>query len=201
MTREEQLRYCKVCKNQKFDLQQGIICSLTNTKADFEDSCDSFENESGDDSTSYLSDFAVQINSIQASQGKRFLNFIIDYIFLHIIVLIIGVLGGFAAVLVGIPIEDYYFNLGPIEEKIIDYLVVVLFGTIYYTTFESLTGRSLGKYITKTKVVTEDGEKPEFRTILIRSLCRYVPFNAFSFLNSEASGWHDQWSKTKVVEI
>lgn len=43
MTRTEQLKHCKVCLNQKFDLNQGIICSLTNEKADFEDQCDTFE--------------------------------------------------------------------------------------------------------------------------------------------------------------
>ena len=39
MTREEHLAFCKKCTNRQFDPQQGIICSLTEKKADFEESC------------------------------------------------------------------------------------------------------------------------------------------------------------------
>ncbi len=35
MDRTKQLEYCKKCTKQAFDLKQGIICSLTNQKADF----------------------------------------------------------------------------------------------------------------------------------------------------------------------
>ena len=55
MTREEQLRFCKICTKQKFDLQQGIICSLTNKKADFEDKCDWFEENTSITQNDYLS--------------------------------------------------------------------------------------------------------------------------------------------------
>lgn len=46
MTRSERLQICKVCTKQKFDLQQGIICSLTGKQADFEDQCDWFDEDS-----------------------------------------------------------------------------------------------------------------------------------------------------------
>ena len=36
MTREEQVAFCKVCKFKSFDPNKGIICKLTNEKADFE---------------------------------------------------------------------------------------------------------------------------------------------------------------------
>lgn len=42
MTREQQLELCKKCVNRKFDLQQGIICNLTGSPADFEDNCGSY---------------------------------------------------------------------------------------------------------------------------------------------------------------
>ncbi|WP_462251102.1 DUF4328 domain-containing protein [Ekhidna sp.] len=42
MTREEHLRFCKVCKNKKFDRDKGIVCSLTNEIADFENECPNF---------------------------------------------------------------------------------------------------------------------------------------------------------------
>ena len=58
-------------------------------------------------------------------------------------------------------------------------------GMIFYSTFEATTGRTLAKYITKTKVVNKDGGKPSVETILIRSLCRFIPFEPLSFLWSE----------------
>lgn len=49
-------------------------------------------------------------------------------------------------------------------------------------------------------VVNKFGDKPDFKTVLIRSLCRNIPFEAFSFLNPGNSGWQDALSKTKVIE-
>lgn len=43
MNREKQLEYCKKCKSQEFDFKQGILCSLTHQKADFEEECPQFE--------------------------------------------------------------------------------------------------------------------------------------------------------------
>ena len=43
MTREEQLRFCKVCEHKFFDRQQGLLCSLTDEKANFEEDCMDFK--------------------------------------------------------------------------------------------------------------------------------------------------------------
>ncbi len=43
MNREKQLEYCKKCIKQEFDMKQGIICSLTKQKANFEIECNDFE--------------------------------------------------------------------------------------------------------------------------------------------------------------
>lgn len=43
MTREERLKFCTICKKQTKDFKQGLVCSLTGTKADFEDKCVNFE--------------------------------------------------------------------------------------------------------------------------------------------------------------
>jgi len=42
MTREEQVAFCRKCTNRKFDPEQGIICRLTDKKADFQDECPDF---------------------------------------------------------------------------------------------------------------------------------------------------------------
>ena len=200
MTRAEQLRFCKICTNQKFDLQQGIICSLTNKKADFEDTCDTFEEDTSKTENSYLSEFDTNLVGKAASQKQRFINYIVDLVYLFVIGSIIGTF--YALICIALNVEIFDFESQSIVvSKVTDYILTAIIGTFYYSLFEATTGRSIGKYVTKTKVVNEKGEKPEFKTIVIRSRCRYIPFNAFSFLNAEASGWHDSISKTKVIEV
>ncbi len=43
MTREEQVSYCLNCELRSFNPKKGVLCSLTNEYADFEDFCDSFK--------------------------------------------------------------------------------------------------------------------------------------------------------------
>ncbi len=136
---------------------------------------------------------------VLATKGLRFANYIIDQI-------VMVVLGGAIGVLIALYTEftgDYglYDVFVESDNTLLDYLIGYIISLIYYTTIETLTGRSLGKYITKTKVVTHEGEKPTFDTILIRTLCRFIPFNHFSFLGEDGKGWHDSISKTYVVEV
>lgn len=45
-----------------------------------------------------------------------------------------------------------------------------------------------------------DGTKPTTKTVLIRSVCRLIPFEAFSFFeNKNPIGWHDRFSHTVVT--
>lgn len=43
MTREEQLQFCRVCKNKSSDPHKGIICSLTNERGDFDGICPNYD--------------------------------------------------------------------------------------------------------------------------------------------------------------
>ena len=196
MTREEHLRFCKICKNQKFDPKQGVVCGLTNTRADFEGSCNFFIEDS---ELKAQQDIELKENETFekiASKGKRFANYILDSIFFLIISYIVGVILGIMFLLLS-PESFYIFEEGNI---LFNYLFGFILSMMYYTTLEALTGRTIAKYITRTKVVKENGEKPDFRTIVIRSLCRFIPFEAFSFLGSESYGWHDSISHTIVID-
>ncbi|MFD2725111.1 RDD family protein [Hyunsoonleella rubra] len=134
---------------------------------------------------------------LYAGKEKRFINLIVDtigyYIFSFIVGLFLGVLE-----LIGLSgALDFIANMGVLGSLVFGVVVV----TIYFCGFEVPTQRTLGKFITKTMVVMEDGTKPTFQDILIRSLCRFIPFEAFSFLGSEGRGWHDSMSNTYVVDI
>lgn len=196
MTREERLKFCKVCKNQKFDFNQGIICNLTNQPADFEETCNSYIEDSELKNQIESKEIEKEILLKTASQGKRFANYLLDLIFFIIFSFIFGIILGIV-LLIFSPSSVYIFEE---ENKLLDYLLGFISGMIYYSVLESTTGRTIAKYITNTKVVNEEGEKPDFRTILLRSFCRFIPFEPFSFLGSDSSGWHDKISKTHVVE-
>ena len=45
MTREEQLKFCSVCKHRKMDMHQGMLCELTNAKADFDGTCPNYDED------------------------------------------------------------------------------------------------------------------------------------------------------------
>lgn len=128
-----------------------------------------------------------------ASGGKRFANFIIDTIIAYVLVFLFSVV--FAAMLFEGGGEDGSSAF----VGLMFYVIWYVFYVIYYWAMESLTGKTVGKYITRTKIVKEDGSKPENINILGRSLCRLIPFEAFSYLGSESRGWHDTIPKIYVI--
>ena len=78
------------------------------------------------------------------------------------------------------------------------YFFVLYFG--YHFLFEYFCSRTLGKFITKTKVVDLNGDKPNTKTLFIRNICRLIPFDNVSFLFGD-TGWHDGISETQVISI
>jgi len=195
MTRQAQLQFCKVCVNQHKDLNLGIICGLNGQTASFDGNCDSFHQDTSLKARTSTVGWSNGIDAQVASQGQRFANYVIDFICTMIFVVVFSFILGIVLALVA-PSSLYIFEQ---ENKLLEYAIGFVAGTIYYATLEGISGQSIGKVLTRTKVVTETGEKPDFGTILLRTVCRYIPFEAFSFLGSDAIGWHDSISKTRVV--
>jgi uncharacterized RDD family membrane protein YckC len=79
-------------------------------------------------------------------------------------------------------------------------LVVIV---LYYILQEAFWGRTLGKAVAGTKVVREDGTPISFGQALVRSICRFIPFEQLSFFGGHGHpvGWHDRIAKTKVVSV
>lgn len=132
---------------------------------------------------------------ILASHRERFLNLLMDYvgqIFLYII----------AFVIVGTVAQangNKEFMVNFAKNDIAQYTFAACITLFYYNVFEIFSARTIGKFITQTIVVDENGEKPNHERILVRSLCRLIPFEMLSFLGMPARGWHDSISKTYVV--
>jgi uncharacterized RDD family membrane protein YckC len=70
---------------------------------------------------------------------------------------------------------------------------------IYYFLFESFTGRTPGKWLSFSKVVQQNGKKPNVAQVLLRSIARLTIIDLF-FIPFIDKTLHDYISKTDVVE-
>ena len=73
---------------------------------------------------------------------------------------------------------------------------------VYYVVLEGLLGISIGKLVTGTRVVDGHGRASSLRTAVMRTLCRFIPFEPLSLAFSphdRTRGWHDTRSRTCVV--
>jgi uncharacterized RDD family membrane protein YckC len=122
-----------------------------------------------------------------ASNSKRFGNLIVDTIMYGIMIFIL------TSLLYAMEIDvEAYFG--------VSLLINLSSSFLYYFSLESMNGKTLGKYLTKTRVVYKDGSTPTNGTIAKRALCRFIPFDALSFLSSYPIGWHDKFSDTLVID-
>ncbi|PZR23632.1 MAG: hypothetical protein DI539_02365 [Flavobacterium psychrophilum] len=127
---------------------------------------------------------------------KRLLNLMIDVIAIIVIFLIMGFIFGVLSVF-GIQGPLLWLSeMDGLTDRVFTTFVMVA----YLFTMEVLTQRTLGKYVTGTMVVMEDGSKPEARAIIIRALCRIIGLEALTFLGAYPRGWHDNASGTYVVD-
>ncbi len=129
-----------------------------------------------------------------ASAGQRFLNYLIDMIAFYLILSLVGVF-------IGIYYASNGETLNDESGGFIAFTYLISFITFfaYYTLFEGTNGKSLGKFITKTRVVRDDGEPMTYGKAFMRTLCRIVPFEVFSaFFGLKM--WHDSWTNTMVVK-
>lgn len=109
---------------------------------------------------------------------KRAINFIIDYLPAIMIFNVLNEISWHSDELWVIPAWFFYFIL-----------------------FEGFFGRTPGKFITRTKVISSKTNKnPLFYQILLRTILRFIPLEWLSFLSDQPVGWHDSISKTKVVD-
>ncbi|TVQ19935.1 MAG: CPBP family intramembrane metalloprotease, partial [Bacteroidetes bacterium] len=196
MTREEQLRYCKICVHQQPDMRQGLLCGLTGQFADFEESCESFTEDPVLKEKVQAQQTLMLVEKAMADRGLRFANLLLDGLAFLLFTLTSGMV-------LGIFLAFFWFEgIQKMEQwgPGLNFLVSVLSGIIFYTLFETITGRTPGKYITGTRVVNLDGTKPGFVTILVRSMVRFIPLEPFSFLGAQPTGWHDRVSRTVVIK-
>jgi uncharacterized RDD family membrane protein YckC len=121
-----------------------------------------------------------------ADGGLRVANLLIDSIAI-VILYVIALVG---LLIMGMEASD---------ESWAPMLIYLFVYFAYYISMESAWQQTLGKMITKTKVVTMLDEVPSNGDIVARTLCRMIPFDWISFLFTR-QGFHDSISKTTVVQ-
>ncbi|MGB4846168.1 MAG: RDD family protein [Ferruginibacter sp.] len=139
---------------------------------------------------------------VYATQGQRFLNWLIDNLLMRYGLSYLTGMGiGF---LIGIVAPEFFENIAYDDSPFGTLFFLALFigylnYVIYYTLCEKLfRGYTIGKLITGTRAIRQDGEELTFRNALLRSLSRCVPLEVFSGFNTLT--WHDSWTDTMVVK-
>jgi uncharacterized RDD family membrane protein YckC len=134
-----------------------------------------------------------------ATQGQRFANFLIDNLLMRFG---LGYVTGLAVAKVGallFPEFMYKVAYDTTTLLILAYIIDIVDYIIYYTLSEKLfRGYTIGKLITKTRVIRTDGKEITFKDALLRSLCRLVPFE---ILSGFGVPWHDAWTNTMVIKV
>ncbi len=130
----------------------------------------------------------IKIESNVANSMLRLVNFLVDAIsYLVLFFIIAGTIG---------------LLLAGTDQVILGFINFVLLITLYFTYYivlEVKLGKTLGKMLTKTMVVKSNGESPTSTDIFIRTLCRFIPFDQFSYIFTK-NGFHDYLSKTTVIK-
>lgn len=126
-------------------------------------------------------------DAVLASKWRRFGTLVIDYI-CYI------VLGGIFGFLVALLFGDKGIAM---MERIPEYLLGLVIIMAFYLFFEGIWGRTPGKFVMGTIVQNEEGQKMSAGQLLKRTMCRFIPFEPFSFFGK--TGWHDSISDTRVV--
>ncbi len=116
----------------------------------------------------------------------RLLHYVIDYgtiLFISYIILMV-----------------YWLSTGLGADDLSFYFIYIIVEFGYYLVLEGLFQRTLGKLVTGYKVVNDEGLKPSFKQLLIRSWIRTIFIDVISFLHSRV-GHHDLLSDTRLQKM
>ena len=79
------------------------------------------------------------------------------------------------------------------------FVLLLIVPFFYFYLIETKYQKTIGKFLSKTSVLKENGEKPTKQDIKTRTFCRYIPLDRISFLFVK-NGIHDKLSNTILVK-
>ena len=120
------------------------------------------------------------IRLLECSKQKRALNFIIDIVSISSILFLLFI---------------SLFNKNPSS---IYFITVIVTPFIYYFVLESLFARTIGKFISGTIIVDQNGKTPGIFKIFLRTISRYWLHDIYGAF-AEDRIFHDKISSTYIV--
>jgi len=165
---------------------------------------ENYQNQNQPETAPYSeSIFEDHLQYAEASQGQRFLNWLVDNLLMRFgLSYLTGTLVGY---ILGTFFPDYITAIierggeNSFDLLFIGYLVAIFNYLFYYTICEkAFKGYTLGKLLTGTRAIRSDGLELTFKDAFLRSASRLVPFEVFSALGRRP--WHDSWTKTTVIK-
>lgn len=131
-------------------------------------------------------------DQIPAQKELRFVNLLIDTIAYYVLSFLVAIVIGSTDTEI-LPDEDG--SSGSIMLSLFSVLLFIL----YFGLLEGATnGKTLGKLLTGTRAVKEDGSPITYKDAFLRSLSRLVPFEPLSGFSHRP--WHDRWTDTVVIK-
>ncbi len=132
----------------------------------------------------------------QASSSKRFVNWLVDRLALYLVWTYL-----LHKASVALLTEIYEYTHSRQLLYFFAYVFTITFFVFTLAILESVTGgKTLGKLVTGTRAVNQDGSRISSKTAILRCLSRLVPLEAFSALGSPSFPWHDRWTNTYVID-
>jgi uncharacterized RDD family membrane protein YckC len=119
--------------------------------------------------------------------GTRVLNFLVD-------TTLIGIISGLSFHGWNLYVMFYHYQ----GFNFWQFFFAIAF--LYYIFFETIFARTPGKWVSYSKVVDKQGNRPSFPKILLRSITRLIIIDMF-FIPFLDKTLHDYFSNTEVVEI
>ena len=137
-----------------------------------------------------------------ASVGQRFLNYLIDALLMQYS-LAFATTWLLVKFLLMVSPETAYQLFGDGRDTtdvlVASYLIAIVNYIFYYTLCEKMfRGYTLGKLITGTRAIKENGDELTLKDAFLRSFSRLVPLEAFSAFGGHP--WHDRWTETMVIK-
>lgn len=122
-------------------------------------------------------------NGTMGGKTLRFINFLLD-----------------SAIFFTLLVIFWFIFKNVINRENVKWISFVFF-FLYYFLFEYFMGQTLGKMITKSRVISvSDNRNHYFIRIICRTLMRFIIFDTLSYLFTDR-GLHDRISKTNVIKL
>lgn len=132
------------------------------------------------------------VDAQKAPLSARLIHFFVDTI-------VVCFLIGTSLFILGDLMVRFSLSLGEQQLPLLAYAIMAAGFFGYYVFMETQYQKTIGKFMTKTKVVNIDGTKPQVGDIVRRTFCRLIPFDRVSFLFT-SDGFHDKLSETTIIK-